>query len=189
MQGFVSNRDSERNEDRADPLEIVLYAVFVATSARASVAELAEILQARLLRPISECLAKICYMPRFHPLRDARNERKSRAAWRWPVSRMVHAEGWRRMESLGVSWQDGHKRHGMRALQVELPKLQAAISIACRLGFATRLPNPYEGARPLRMILPFAAAAALPVSIACCMRTRRHAQRQLACQASCWRGV
>ena len=33
----------------------------------------------------------------------------------------------------------------MRA-QVELPKLQAAISIACRLGFATRLPNPYEGA-------------------------------------------
>ena len=30
--------------------------------------------------------------------------------------------------------------------QVELPKLQAAISIACRLGFATRLPNPYEGA-------------------------------------------
>ena len=49
MQGFVSNRDSERNEDRADPLEIVLYAVFVATSARASVAELAEILQARPL--------------------------------------------------------------------------------------------------------------------------------------------
>jgi hypothetical protein len=30
-------------------------------------------------------------------------------------------------------------------LQVDLPKLQAAISIACRLGFATRLPNPYEG--------------------------------------------
>jgi hypothetical protein len=29
--------------------------------------------------------------------------------------------------------------------QVELPKLQAAISIACRLGFATRLPNPAEG--------------------------------------------
>ena len=31
-------------------------------------------------------------------------------------------------------------------VQVELPKLQAAISIACRLGFAKRLPNPYEGA-------------------------------------------
>ena len=46
-QGFVSNRDSERNEDRADPLEIILYAVFVATSARASVAQLADILQAR----------------------------------------------------------------------------------------------------------------------------------------------
>ena len=44
-QGFVSNRDSERNEDRADPLEIILYAVFVATSARASVAQLADILQ------------------------------------------------------------------------------------------------------------------------------------------------
>jgi hypothetical protein len=44
-QGFVSNRDSERNEDKADPLEIILYAVFVATSERASVAELAEILQ------------------------------------------------------------------------------------------------------------------------------------------------
>ncbi|KAK9917406.1 hypothetical protein WJX75_004000 [Coccomyxa subellipsoidea] len=72
LEGFVSNRDSERNEDRADPIEIILYAVFVATSARASVAELADI------------------------------------------------------------------------LQVELPKLQAAISIACRLGFATRLPNPAE---------------------------------------------
>ena len=45
LQGFVSNRDSERNEDRADPLEIILYAVFVATSARASVGELADILQ------------------------------------------------------------------------------------------------------------------------------------------------
>ena len=45
MQGFVSNRDSEKNEDKADPLEIVLYAVFVATSARASVGELADILQ------------------------------------------------------------------------------------------------------------------------------------------------
>ncbi|CAL8463740.1 g3274 [Coccomyxa elongata] len=72
LEGFVSNRDSERNEDKADPIEIILYAVFVATSARASVAELADI------------------------------------------------------------------------LQVELPKLQAAISIACRLGFATRLPNPAE---------------------------------------------
>ncbi|CAK0785595.1 hypothetical protein CVIRNUC_008805 [Coccomyxa viridis] len=72
LEGFVSNRDSERNEDRADPLEIILYAVFVATSARASVGELADI------------------------------------------------------------------------LQVELPKLQAAISIACRLGFAKRLPNPIE---------------------------------------------
>ena len=30
-------------------------------------------------------------------------------------------------------------------VQVELPKLQAAISIACRLGFAKRLPNPNEG--------------------------------------------
>lgn len=44
-QGFVSNRDSERNEDKADPLEIILYSVFVATSERASVAELADILQ------------------------------------------------------------------------------------------------------------------------------------------------
>lgn len=43
----MSNRDSERNEDKADPIEIILYAVFVATSARASVAELADILQVR----------------------------------------------------------------------------------------------------------------------------------------------
>lgn len=70
LQGFVSNRDSERGEERGDPLEAVLYAVFVATSARASIAELAAI------------------------------------------------------------------------LQVPLPKLLAAISLACRLGFATRLPNP-----------------------------------------------
>ena len=54
MQGFVSNRDSEKNEDKADPLEIVLYAVFVATSARASVGELADILQVdSISRPFS----------------------------------------------------------------------------------------------------------------------------------------
>ena len=35
--------------------------------------------------------------------------------------------------------------HYMLTVQVELPKLQAAISIACRLGFAKRLPNPNEG--------------------------------------------
>ena len=60
----MSNKDSE---ERGDPLEAVLYGVFVATSARASVAELAEM------------------------------------------------------------------------LSVDLPKLQAAISVACRLGFATNL--------------------------------------------------
>ena len=67
MQGFVSNKDSDE-EGKGDPLEALLYAVFVATSERASVAELANI------------------------------------------------------------------------LSVEVPKLQMAISIACRLGFGTRLP-------------------------------------------------
>ena len=57
-QGFVSNRDSERNEDRADPLEIVLYAVFVATSARASVGELADILQVQA--PATMQLEELC---------------------------------------------------------------------------------------------------------------------------------
>ena len=33
------------------------------------------------------------------------------------------------------------------SVQVDLPRLTAAISIACRLGFATRLPNPaHDGA-------------------------------------------
>lgn len=67
MQGFVSNKDSEE-EGKGDPLETLLYAVFVASSERASVAELAGI------------------------------------------------------------------------LSVKVPKLQMAISIACRLGFGTRLP-------------------------------------------------
>lgn len=66
MQGFVSNKDSEE-EGRGDPIETLLYAVFVASSERASVAELASI------------------------------------------------------------------------LSVEVGKLQMAISIACRLGFGTRL--------------------------------------------------
>lgn len=44
-QGFVSNRDSARGSERGDPMEAVLYAVFVATSDRASVAELADMLQ------------------------------------------------------------------------------------------------------------------------------------------------
>ena len=48
LQGFVSNKDSEAGEARGDPLEAVLYAVFVATSARASVAELGQILQVRV---------------------------------------------------------------------------------------------------------------------------------------------
>ncbi len=72
MQGFVSNKDSEE-EGKGDPLEALLYAVFVATSERASVAELAGI------------------------------------------------------------------------LSVEVPKLQMAISIACRLGFGTRLTPPHQG--------------------------------------------
>lgn len=38
-------------------------------------------------------------------------------------------------------------------LQVELLKVQSAISIACRLGFATRLPNPYDGMDPLSVTL------------------------------------
>ena len=49
LQGFVSNKDSEREDGKGDPLETLLYAVLVASSARASVAELATILQARLL--------------------------------------------------------------------------------------------------------------------------------------------
>ena len=70
----MSNKDSERDEGRADPLESLLYAVFVANSSRASVVELAQM------------------------------------------------------------------------LSVEVAKLQHAISIACRLGFATRQPRPNEGA-------------------------------------------
>ena len=45
LQGFVSNKDSEREDGKGDPLETLLYAVLVASSARASVAELATILQ------------------------------------------------------------------------------------------------------------------------------------------------
>ena len=79
----MSNKDSEE-EGKGDPLEALLYAVFVATSERASVAELAGI------------------------------------------------------------------------LSVEVPKLQMAISIACRLGFGTRLPPPGQ---PLKLaILPQASA-------------------------------
>lgn len=52
----MSNKDSEVGEDKGDPLEAVLYAVFVATSSRASVAELAGILsvdEPRLLAAVS----------------------------------------------------------------------------------------------------------------------------------------
>ena len=44
----MSNKDAEGSESQGDPLEAVLYAVFVATSARASVAELGAILQVTL---------------------------------------------------------------------------------------------------------------------------------------------
>jgi hypothetical protein len=88
VQGFVSNKDSEE-EGKGDPLEALLYAVFVATSERASVGELAGI------------------------------------------------------------------------LSVEVPKLQMAISIACRLGFGTRLTPPHHG-QPLSVPLP------LPQTRYCC---------------------
>ena len=80
LQGFVSNKDSEE-EGKGDPLEALLYAVFVATSERASVAELAGI------------------------------------------------------------------------LSVEVPKLQMAISIACRLGFGTRLTPAHQGELQLTAVL------------------------------------
>ena len=76
----MSNKDSETNKDKGDPLEAVLYAVFVATSARTSVAELAAM------------------------------------------------------------------------LSVDQPKLQAAVSIACRLGFAQRLPPGNQGTRLSRSL-------------------------------------
>ena len=86
MQGFVSNKDSEE-EGKGDPLEALLYAVFVASSERASVAELAGI------------------------------------------------------------------------LSVKVPKLQMAISIACRLGFGTRLPP--AGPQPLLLTASPPAATLL----------------------------
>ncbi len=88
MQGFVSNKDSEE-EGKGDPLEALLYAVFVATSERASVGELAGI------------------------------------------------------------------------LSVEVPKLQMAISIACRLGFGTRLTPPHQGQPPFVLL-------SLPQTCYCC---------------------
>ena len=52
----MSNKDSEKGEEKGDPLEAVLYGVFVATSARASVGQLATILSvdpARLQAAVS----------------------------------------------------------------------------------------------------------------------------------------
>lgn len=43
-QGFVSNKTSEAGDAAADPLEALLYGVFVANSERMTVAELAGIL-------------------------------------------------------------------------------------------------------------------------------------------------
>ncbi|KAK9836344.1 hypothetical protein WJX81_007135 [Elliptochloris bilobata] len=88
LEGFVSNRDSAGGAERGDPVEAVLYAAFVATSARASVAELADM------------------------------------------------------------------------LQVDLSELRAAISIACRLGFASRLPNPRDSDAGPGSATTAAAAAA-----------------------------
>ena len=55
VQGFVSNKDAEGSETQGDPLEAVLYAVFVATSSRASVAELGTILQVCSADPCAGC--------------------------------------------------------------------------------------------------------------------------------------
>ncbi len=44
MQGFVSNKTSEQGDSSVDPLETLLYSVFVANSERMTVADLATIL-------------------------------------------------------------------------------------------------------------------------------------------------
>lgn len=44
MQGFVSNKDAEGVGDKGDPMEGLLYQLFVATSERADMAALAQVL-------------------------------------------------------------------------------------------------------------------------------------------------
>jgi FAM91 N-terminus len=44
FQGFVSNKDTDVSGDKADPIEGLLYSVFVASNERAGVSELAEVL-------------------------------------------------------------------------------------------------------------------------------------------------
>ena len=57
----MSNKDSDRGGgDRGDPLEAVLYAAFVASSARASIAELASILQACTCVCVCLCVCVGC---------------------------------------------------------------------------------------------------------------------------------
>ena len=158
----MSNRDSEKNEDKADPLEIVLYAVFVATSARASVGELADILQViKLVTPTFPCkladgtfhftVASLDVSQRVQ--QDLGAASASLKLKRQVLGKLAHlisssqmsrgiaAERWDRSASIVP----GKLTSGVGLVQVELPKLQAAISIACRLGFAKRLPNPNEG--------------------------------------------
>lgn len=50
VQGFVSNKDMDVTGGKGDPVEALLYAVFVASSAHVSVMELASILNVDLAR-------------------------------------------------------------------------------------------------------------------------------------------
>lgn len=59
VQGFVSNKDSDTTGERGDPIEGLLYATFVASTERADVASLAEVLNVDL-RQLQEAVSIAC---------------------------------------------------------------------------------------------------------------------------------
>ena len=196
-QGFVSNRDSAGGTERGDPVETVLYAVFVATSARASVAELADMLQVGwqiltwLLRQDKRqsntrqrkgwqsrlmCCRHACTLwkkpadlrksvrdvgsaSNVHGVMCAHKCFEAQLAGAWqpgPASKFICAcaapsRGKAKTQVSAVHTMSVQHRLSAAAIltlpaaQVDLSELRAAISIACRLGFASRLPNPRDG--------------------------------------------
>lgn len=102
VQGFVSNKDSEE-EGKGDPLEALLYAVFVATSERASVAELAGILsvEAGKLQMAISIACRLGFGTRLSPAHQGCNDPTSLCLHTWCLDCHLTPSG----QPAGVEWQ------------------------------------------------------------------------------------
>lgn len=128
LEGFVSNKTTEAGDSAADPLEALLYSVFVASSTRTRVADLAAILNTGACFCCAACRA--CSDARGRAVRAPHAIQShacgaERAALIWPVSAAPPLP-----RPLPAA---------LRCVCADIRDVAAALAVASRLGFATKV--------------------------------------------------